>query len=143
MPAEMTDRRFPPPWSIEELDECFIVRDADGQALGYFYFDEEQQSPAIALTYRPGVEAVRLTDQLSEDEKTTLTGATLSMCQSATIISLGRRDISFASAQRAFHREQGKWQSAGPRIVKVKAPFFVAQIVSRWSHPAGGPLAFE
>jgi hypothetical protein len=47
MPAEMTDRRFPPPWSIEELDECFIVRDADGQALGYFYFDQEQQSPAI------------------------------------------------------------------------------------------------
>jgi hypothetical protein len=30
MPAEMTDRRFPPPWSIEELDECFIVRDANG-----------------------------------------------------------------------------------------------------------------
>jgi hypothetical protein len=47
MPAEMTDRRFPPPWSVEEHDECFIVRDADGQALGYFYFDEEQQSPAI------------------------------------------------------------------------------------------------
>ena len=38
---------LPPPWSIEELDECFIVRDADGQALGYFCFDEEQQSPAI------------------------------------------------------------------------------------------------
>ena len=47
MPTEMTDRRFPPPWSIEELDECFIVRDADGQALGYSCFDEEQQSPAI------------------------------------------------------------------------------------------------
>ena len=43
----MTTRRFPPPWSIDEHDECFIVRDADGQALGYFYFDEEQQSPAI------------------------------------------------------------------------------------------------
>ena len=44
----MPERRFPPPCSIEELDEeCFIVRDADGQALGYFYFDEEQQSPAI------------------------------------------------------------------------------------------------
>jgi hypothetical protein len=47
MLAEMTDRRFPPPGPIEELDECFIVRDANGQALGYFYFDEEQQSPAI------------------------------------------------------------------------------------------------
>jgi hypothetical protein len=47
MPAEMTDRRFPPPWSVDEHDECFIVRDANGQALGYFYFDEEQQSPTI------------------------------------------------------------------------------------------------
>ncbi len=32
-------RRFPPPWIIEENnDACFIVRDANGQALGYFYF---------------------------------------------------------------------------------------------------------
>ncbi|MGO9686201.1 MAG: hypothetical protein ACLPTZ_27120 [Beijerinckiaceae bacterium] len=35
-------RRFPPPWSIEENnDACFIVRDKDGQALSYFYFEEE------------------------------------------------------------------------------------------------------
>jgi hypothetical protein len=26
MPAEMTDRRFPPPWSIEEFDECFASK---------------------------------------------------------------------------------------------------------------------
>ncbi len=32
-------RRFPPPWTIEEHAESFIVRDATGQALGYFYFD--------------------------------------------------------------------------------------------------------
>jgi hypothetical protein len=25
--------RFPPPWSAEETDACFIVRDANGQAL--------------------------------------------------------------------------------------------------------------
>jgi hypothetical protein len=41
MPAEMTMPRFPSPWSIEQHPECFIVRDAKGQALGYFYFDEE------------------------------------------------------------------------------------------------------
>src|SRR6202030_3453775 len=35
------------PWTVEETDACHIVRDANGQALGYFYFDEEQQSPAI------------------------------------------------------------------------------------------------
>ena len=35
-------RRFPPPWTIEEHnDACFIVKDATGQALGYFYFEDE------------------------------------------------------------------------------------------------------
>ena len=38
----MTPRRFPPPWSIEEANNaCFIVRDGTGQALGYFYFEDE------------------------------------------------------------------------------------------------------
>jgi hypothetical protein len=41
-------RRFPPPWSIEELAECFIVRDANGQALGYFYFEDEPGRRAAA-----------------------------------------------------------------------------------------------
>ena len=27
----MPQRRFPPPWSVEETDDCFIVRDAKGQ----------------------------------------------------------------------------------------------------------------
>jgi hypothetical protein len=38
MPAA---RRFPPPWTIEEHTESFIVKDATGQARGYFYFEEE------------------------------------------------------------------------------------------------------
>jgi len=32
-------RRFPPPWSVEELDACFVVRDHNGQALAYIYYD--------------------------------------------------------------------------------------------------------
>jgi hypothetical protein len=44
MPDE--PRRFPPPWSAEEADpeldrRCFVVRDANGQALAYVYFEEE------------------------------------------------------------------------------------------------------
>jgi hypothetical protein len=31
-------RRFPPPWSVEETDACFIVRDGKGQTLAYAYF---------------------------------------------------------------------------------------------------------
>jgi hypothetical protein len=37
----MTARRFPPPWSVEEQAACFIVRDHNGQALAYVYFEEE------------------------------------------------------------------------------------------------------
>jgi hypothetical protein len=37
----MTARRFPPPWSVEELDGCFVVKDSAGQQLAYVYFEEE------------------------------------------------------------------------------------------------------
>jgi hypothetical protein len=29
----MSERRFPPPWSVEEQDACFVVKDAAGQKL--------------------------------------------------------------------------------------------------------------
>jgi hypothetical protein len=48
----MPERRFPPPWTIEETDACFIVRDANGQAVAYVYFEEEpgRRSAAKLLT---------------------------------------------------------------------------------------------
>ena len=48
----MPSRRFPPPWSAEETDACFIVRDANEQALAYVYFEEEpgRRSAAHLLT---------------------------------------------------------------------------------------------
>ena len=36
-------RRFPPPCSIEERQESFIVKDANGQQLAYVYFEDESQ----------------------------------------------------------------------------------------------------
>ena len=38
----MTPRRFPPPWTVEEKDACFIVRDNNRHALAYVYFEIEQ-----------------------------------------------------------------------------------------------------
>ena len=38
MPAQ---RRFPPPWSVDELEACFVVTDSAGQKLAYVYFEEE------------------------------------------------------------------------------------------------------
>ena len=42
----MTTRRFPPPWSVEESDGYFIVKDANGQKLGYVYFDSPRAAAA-------------------------------------------------------------------------------------------------
>ncbi len=36
-------RRFPPPWKETELRESFVVEDASGQALGYFYFEDDER----------------------------------------------------------------------------------------------------
>ena len=37
-----TTRRFPPPWTIEELnDACFVVSDGAAQKLAYVYFEDE------------------------------------------------------------------------------------------------------
>ena len=67
----MTERRFPPPWSVGEYnDACFIVRDQNGQQLAYVYFEEEpgRRSAAKLLTKdearRIAVNIARLPDLL-------------------------------------------------------------------------------
>jgi len=48
----MPSRRFTPPWSVEEQEACFVVRDRDGQQLAYVYFENEpgRRSAAKLLT---------------------------------------------------------------------------------------------
>ena len=48
----MAERRFPPPWSVEELEACFIVKDSAGQKLAFVYFEQEpgRRSAAKLLT---------------------------------------------------------------------------------------------
>ena len=35
----MPSRRFQPPWTVEEDEAYFVVRDREGQQLAYVYFD--------------------------------------------------------------------------------------------------------
>ncbi len=48
----MPARRFPPPWTAEVTPNCFIVRDVNGQALSYIYYESEpgRRSAAKLLT---------------------------------------------------------------------------------------------
>ena len=45
----MPDRRFPRPWTFEEAnDACFIVKDGNGFAVAYVYFETEPGRRAAA-----------------------------------------------------------------------------------------------
>src|SRR4029077_17209727 len=41
-------RHFSPPWIVDDNGACFIVRDHNGQALAYVYFEEEPGRRAAA-----------------------------------------------------------------------------------------------
>jgi hypothetical protein len=48
------DRRFPPPWTVEDNGACYVVHDANGQALSYVHYKAEPRpvdgsQPADAL----------------------------------------------------------------------------------------------
>jgi hypothetical protein len=44
----MAERHFPPPWTVEEANAaCFIVKDHNGRALAYVYYEEETGRRAL------------------------------------------------------------------------------------------------
>jgi len=50
-------RRFPPPWSVEELDACYVVRDHNGQSsrtvrTGLLILGEEKKRLTFAATHQ-------------------------------------------------------------------------------------------
>ena len=60
-------RRFPPPWSAEDIGAAFVVKDGAGRKLAYVYFDDprfrgqaahERRSTKDCLQYRQAVGAV-------------------------------------------------------------------------------------
>ena len=95
----MPERRFPPPWTVEELDACFVVRDRTGQQLAYVYFEDEpadarqpscsarmrrEGSRLTLLSYRrwpePGHKAAR---QMTPTAHSAANAQTCSLCEAS------------------------------------------------------------
>jgi len=51
-PSSLTARRFPPHWTVEDIDAAFVVEDGSGQKVAYVYYEEEpgRRSAAKLLT---------------------------------------------------------------------------------------------
>jgi hypothetical protein len=46
----MPEHHFPEPWSVEELDTCFVVKDLNGQAFAYMYFEKSRVIDIAAVS---------------------------------------------------------------------------------------------
>jgi hypothetical protein len=55
----MTGRRFPPPWRADKIPGGYVVRDANGQALAYFY-SRDNESEALQAKVLTKDEARRI-----------------------------------------------------------------------------------
>jgi hypothetical protein len=38
--ARVMARRFPPPWSVEDIGAAFVAKDSAGQKLAYVYYED-------------------------------------------------------------------------------------------------------
>jgi len=60
----VSSRRFPPSWSIDALEACFVVIDSAGQKPAYVYFEDEPgRRSAAKLLERDGARRIERTSR--------------------------------------------------------------------------------
>jgi hypothetical protein len=61
----MAQRRFPPPWTVEQHNACYIVRDCAGLNLAYVYFQDDTRCRSAAKLLSRG-EAQRIATKIAK-----------------------------------------------------------------------------
>jgi hypothetical protein len=61
-------RRFPPPWTADELEESFVIRDATSEAVAHVYFEPDpgNESRRSVMNRRTRDEARRIAANIAK-----------------------------------------------------------------------------
>jgi hypothetical protein len=124
-----SERHFPPPWSVEELDSCFVVKDLNGQALAYMYFEKEprrrlrQQLLTRDEARRIAVNIAKLPDLLA---KTSDSASARSMAPQRLLGAGTVRDL--APPAGGAHGQEGKREYV--QILRLLEAFKFAEVTA-------------
>ena len=47
----VTERRFPPPWTVADIGAAFVVRDQNGQGLAHVYYEAVTKVTPLSKVY--------------------------------------------------------------------------------------------
>jgi hypothetical protein len=71
MVGEVTPRRFPPPWTVEELDACFVVTDsARAETVTAWRQTRQDEGKAVSARYAANGFAVEASTPLRTNVRT-------------------------------------------------------------------------
>lgn len=102
-------RRFSPPWTVDEAEACFIIRDANGQALAYVYCKDERERLMCGCSNHVRPEM---------NQNMAPSGETLAVEKRAVRAELDNR------------RNKGRWSFGDPRVG------FVDKANAAWPEPS-------